>query len=141
MRCDTSPLPSESAVPLPSRPFRPALAAATAALVLAACGGGDSGGATAAPAPEGALSVVGTDTLRWEPTSLEGEAGELTIALACERGVAHDLVIEETGTQVAACNAGGSDTGTVELDAGEYTFYCSLPGHRRAGMEGTLTVS
>jgi plastocyanin len=123
------------------RSLRPALAAATAALVLAACGGGDGATATAAPAPEGAVSVVGTDTLTWEPTDLQAEVGEVTIALTCQKGVAHDLVIEESGTKVAECNAGGSDTGTVDLDAGEYTFYCSLPGHRRAGMEGTLTVS
>jgi len=28
----------------------------------------------------------------------------------------------------------------VNVNAGEYTFYCSVPGHRAGGMEGTLTV-
>jgi uncharacterized cupredoxin-like copper-binding protein len=37
--------------------------------------------------------------------------------------------------------AGGSKTLTLKLRPGKYTFYCSVPGHRQAGMEGTLNVS
>jgi uncharacterized cupredoxin-like copper-binding protein len=35
---------------------------------------------------------------------------------------------------------GGSKTLTVSLTPGTYKFYCSVPGHRQAGMEGTLVV-
>jgi uncharacterized cupredoxin-like copper-binding protein len=35
----------------------------------------------------------------------------------------------------------GSTSTTLELEAGEYTFYCSVDGHRDAGMEGTLVVN
>jgi len=36
---------------------------------------------------------------------------------------------------------GGSRKLTLALKPGTYTFYCSVPGHRQAGMEGTLRVS
>ena len=35
---------------------------------------------------------------------------------------------------------GGTKVLSVKLAAGTYTFYCSVPGHRMAGMVGTLTV-
>lgn len=112
------------------------------ALALAACGGGGGGDDTGAgTSSDGALAVVGTDTLKFEPTSLEAPAGEVAVELTCEAAVAHNFVIEETDTKVAECSAGGTDTGSTQLEAGDYTYYCDLPGHRSAGMEGTLTVS
>lgn len=41
---------------------------------------------------------------------------------------------------MAECDAGGSGTGTLELETGEYTYFCTVPGHREQGMEGTLSV-
>ena len=29
---------------------------------------------------------------------------------------------------------------SVDLEAGEYTYYCPVGSHRQQGMEGTLTV-
>jgi uncharacterized cupredoxin-like copper-binding protein len=53
----------------------------------------------------------------------------------------HDFVIENTEFRTSLLNGGGVETITVNLPAGEYTYYCSVPGHRPAGMEGTLTVA
>lgn len=54
----------------------------------------------------------------------------------------HDLVIEELdGAVVIDLVAGGeSATGSISLDEGTYTLYCTVVGHREAGMEGSLDV-
>ena len=35
---------------------------------------------------------------------------------------------------------GGVSTINVDVQTGEYAFFCTVTGHRAAGMEGTLTV-
>lgn len=85
------------------------------------------------------LVVVGQDNLQWDVESLTATAGDIDIALVCEDAVNHNLVIVETGEEVAVCAPGGTDIGTVTLDAGAYTYVCTVPGHERT-MRGTLTV-
>jgi azurin len=119
---------------------RSLLVVAVAALALSACGGDDPG--TAAPtggAAGGALAVTGQDDLRWDTESLAAPAGTIEFVLTCGEAVNHNLVIEETGEEVAACEAGGTATGTTELDAGTYTYVCTVPGHSGT-MRGELTV-
>ncbi len=54
----------------------------------------------------------------------------------------HDFVIEGlAGFQLTTPGSGDTDSGKVDLKKGSYTFYCSLPGHRAAGMQGTLKVT
>lgn len=121
-----------------------AIALTAAVLGLTACGGG--GGETdAADSGDGAtggaeIAVTGTDGLKFSETELSAAAGEISVALTCEQGVPHTFVIEESDALVSECSGGETDTGTVALEAGEYTFYCDVPGHRENGMEGTLTV-
>ena len=67
----------------------------------------------------------------------------MTITMANMSPVEHNVTIAE-GSKVLGATptfAGGTKTLTVKLKPGKYTFYCSVPGHRQAGMEGTLTVS
>jgi plastocyanin len=125
-------------------PSRATAAAVVAALALTACG--DNGGDGAAD--EGAasaggdadVSVVGLDTLEWDTETLEAEAGEIVVELTCEDAVNHNFVIDETDEEVAECAPGETVTGTVELEAGEYTYVCTVPGHE-SRMRGTLTVN
>ena len=121
---------------------------------LAACGGGeesaDTGAAetTEASVPNGdtvEISADPTGGLAFEESSVEArepKSGSVTISFTNDSSVPHDVRVEGPegdlgGTDVIT---GDSAEATVELEPGEYTLYCSVSGHREAGMEGTLTV-
>lgn len=119
----------------------PAASVLAVTLALTACGGGGSpGGSNDAAAADSTVTVEAGDMF-YEPESLSAEAGTIAIELDNQGAIEHNLVIEQSGTKVAEANAGETDTGTVDLESGDYTFYCDVPGHREAGMEGTLKVS
>jgi plastocyanin len=69
-------------------------------------------------------------------------AGPLTITSPNEAAVDHNIALEGGGVneEGPVVNNGGVSRIQVQVRAGEYTFYCSVPGHREGGMEGTLTV-
>ena len=73
------------------------------------------------------------------PSELEATEGKVTIDITNPDAFDHDFVIDEFDVKVAL-PAGETTTVTFEAGPGTYTFYCSIPGHREAGMEGTLTV-
>ena len=54
----------------------------------------------------------------------------------------HDLVFDGAypGFLLEADGGGGAQSKKIDLKPGKYTFYCDIPGHRAAGMQGTLTV-
>lgn len=96
-------------------------------------GEGAAGGATA--------EFVAID-LAYEAAPTEVAAGTVEFALDNQGAIEHNVVIEELDDEVVVeAPGGGTDTGTVELEPGEYTYYCDIAGHRAAGMEGTLTVT
>ena len=131
--------------PVPA-PFKTRLAVLIIACAgfLAACGddesdsgpnggGGDTGGLTVVAQESGAPT--------WEPTELTAPAGELTVTLDNPSPVAHDIAIEGNGVEEASeLVTDGTATVTADLKPGEYTYYCTVPGHEEAGMTGTLTV-
>jgi plastocyanin len=99
--------------------------------------GGTAGAATLdfEADPSGALAYT-TD----EATA---EAGKVTVNFTNSSPVPHDVEIEDSGGEVVAETevlSEGSDSTTADLKPGKYTFFCSVPGHRQGGMEGTLTV-
>ncbi|MDS1271026.1 cupredoxin domain-containing protein [Lipingzhangella sp. LS1_29] len=68
-------------------------------------------------------------------------AGTVEIELDNVGDLPHDIVVEELGDEVvASAEPGESASGTVELEPGEYTVYCSIGNHRQEGMEEVVTV-
>jgi plastocyanin len=117
------------------------------ALVLAACGGGSGESATTSSGGGGGGSTVKISAdpngaLKFEETSLEATAGKVTIDFTNDSSLSHDVKIEGNGVEGEGTDqvTGGSTSATVDLQPGTYTFYCSVDGHRAAGMEGQLVV-
>lgn len=126
--------------------------AAALGLVAAGCGGGDGETTAQAPPAETGAPAGGETTLElaadpggaleFDTSSLEAPADTIAIVLTNDSSVPHNVSIEGGGVDVEGETfTGGTRTTTVPLEPGTYTFYCSVPGHREGGMEGTLTVS
>ena len=146
----------------------PALLIGAAALTLglAACGSSGSSSSssaaaagtssaassstTSASAPAGPATGSVSDAadpsgaLKFTKTSLAAKAGKVTIHFVNTSALGHNFTVEKgtSGPVVGATPTfmGGSKTLTLDLKPGTYTFFCSVPGHRMAGMHGTLTV-
>jgi plastocyanin len=80
--------------------------------------------------------------LRFATKDLSAKAGTVTIGFANPSPLPHNLTIAQGTTVLGATPTfqGGAKTLTLKLAAGTYVFYCSVPGHRQAGMEGKLDV-
>ena len=81
--------------------------------------------------------------LKFDKTALTAKAGKVSIAFTNMSSLGHNLTVESSAGVVKGSTPtfeGGAKTVTVNLKPGSYKFFCSVPGHRMAGMEGTLTV-
>lgn len=83
--------------------------------------------------------------LKFVKSSLTAKAGNVTVKFTNASMLPHNLTIQQGsgGAVVGATptfSGGGTKTLSVKLKPGTYTFYCSVDGHRAAGMQGTLTV-
>lgn len=80
--------------------------------------------------------------LAFDTTTLQSKPGKVTIDFANPSALQHDVVIQKGSTDLAKSEliASGNTSVSAELAPGTYTFYCNVPGHRDAGMQGTLTV-
>jgi uncharacterized cupredoxin-like copper-binding protein len=142
------------------------LAVIALALGLAACGSsasssssssGTSGTSStaAAKATGGAAVATGSSTvaiaaqptgkLMFTTNTLTAKAGKVTFVFTNHSPLGHNFTLQQ-GTDGKILGAtptftGGSRTLVLTLKPGMYTYFCSVPGHRQAGMQGVLTVS
>jgi plastocyanin len=107
---------------------------------------GQTGGAPAegAKGPGGTLQLAADPTqIAYDKTSLSSRPGKVTIDFTNPAALEHDVAIEGAeGKELAVSEtiAKSKTSVSAELAPGSYHFFCTVPGHREAGMEGTLTV-
>lgn len=133
------------------------IAAALSSILIAACGG-SSEDTESAPrdvtTEESAAGEQRSDGvilfeadpgggLAYTADEVNASAGKAKVEFVNSSPASHDLAIEDSGGKTIVKTevlAEGSDSAATDLRPGTYVFYCSLPGHRQGGMEGTLKV-
>jgi plastocyanin len=102
--------------------------------------GAQTSGATAAIPPD-ALVFKAETALTYIEAPTTAKAGQVAVALENSAGLIHNVTfVGINGDKPVVEVAKGTEVGRVTLQPGTVTYYCNIPGHREAGMEGTLTV-
>lgn len=116
-------------------------------VVVAGCGGDDAtaaeatGDAAEGGGGSGELTVVAED-ISFPKDTYQADAGTIDVTYENEGSIVHTLVVEGVdGFELEVASNGDVDEGSVELEAGEYTIFCDVPGHRGSGMEAQLQVT
>jgi mono/diheme cytochrome c family protein len=101
------------------------------------------GGGEPAVEKDGVLTIPATAQLAYETNAATGQPGPVTIRSPNPSGTPHNIALEGPGVSDAVgdvvSNNGVSEI-KVTLKKGDYTFFCTVEGHREGGMEGKLTV-
>jgi plastocyanin len=112
-------------------------------------GGGEEAAGGEAASGGGGGTVVRIDAaegteLAYVQKDVTAKEGPVTIEFNNPQTLSHDVEVEDpSGEDVGKTDLIADDTTSASLGnlkAGKYTFYCTVPGHQEAGMEGTLTV-
>ncbi len=128
------------------------------ALAVVACGGSGitaapTSGTAASPAPAStapsAASAAASTAVIVKDFTLDpldvAVAGTVSLAVTNDGPTVHNVAIRDDAGAVLGTTAdlkeGESETLTVEIPAGSYILFCTLPGHESLGIKGTLTVS
>lgn len=93
------------------------------------------------PVPSGAREIpVTADAFTFAPKRIQLRAGQPAAIVLTSKDVEHDFFVRGVGHIVHA-DADETERGGLTIErAGTYAFWCTVPGHRAGGMEGTSTV-
>ena len=95
----------------------------------------------ASPAAGGSSFALQAIDIDWNPKALSVPADTDVVVTVTNTGfMQHNFVIDELSISTDLLNGGDSVDVMINAPAGSYMFYCSVPGHKDAGMVGTLTV-
>jgi plastocyanin len=110
----------------------------------AAAGGGSKEAEGKSAGSAAALDIEAASSgLAYASDTATAKAGKVTLNFTNSQPLTHDVAIEDSSGKTIGKTeliAEGSDSTVVNLKPGTYHYYCTVPGHREAGMEGTLTV-
>ncbi len=118
------------------------IATAFTGIVVTACGGAATS-QPAAPASQPSRTEIFVDATEFafDLNAIKVPAGEeVTVTLVNKGTMEHDITVDALGVKIYAA-VGKTVSGTVTAAAGTYEVYCSIPGHKQAGMVGTLTAN
>ena len=93
----------------------------------------------AAPAGEEEVKIRMTE-FKFEPATVEVQAGKVKFELENAGAVEHSFVIVGTDKKLEAIQPGKSGELEIDLKPGTYQIECDIPGHKEAGMTMTIVV-
>ena len=90
------------------------------------------------------ISTPSGTALAYNQKQVGAPAGDVTIDFQNNEPLAHDVAVADTSGKVLGQTelvTSGSASTSINLPAGNYVFYCTVPGHREAGMAGNLVAT
>ena len=90
------------------------------------------------------ISTPSSTALAYNQKQVGAPAGDVTIDFQNNEPLAHDVAVADTSGKVLGQTelvTSGSASTSINLPAGNYVFYCTVPGHREAGMVGNLVAT
>ena len=109
-------------------------------VVVAACGDDGGGGDVTRTATDGKITVVARD-ISFDVNTIDAKPGELEVTLVEEGALEHTFKINGQEGELKVDSGTERDTGTWDLDPGDYQFECTIAGHASQGMKGKIVVA
>lgn len=92
-------------------------------------------------AKAGTLTIDAIDGTAFQSTKATAAAGQVKVVMPNKSALPHNIELDGVpAAKGKVVTKGQTSTFTANLKPGTYTYFCAVPGHREAGMQGKLTV-